>query len=150
MSWAAVFAPVVSMTGAAAYEVLGALLNTRATAAAPTASGFNAAYSDAGLVGVTGTCSNGDATALTHALASCFAVGLLGSAMFLVTPCCRFWSFLGVFLRFWFLFQRSMEFWLCQTVSVRIVCHYGCCCYCRSPPDVWYRVLEIVCVELFV
>lgn len=116
---------VVSMTGAAAYEVLGALLHTRATAADPAAYGFNAAYSDAGLVGVTGTCSNGNAAALTQALASCFAVGQRGAAMFLVVFG-RFWLFLITF-------SSLRGVLLCHTVSVLVVC---CCCYCycRSPP----------------
>lgn len=60
--------------GAPAFEVLGALLGARASAAAPSAAGFSVSYTDAGLVGVTGTCPNGQAGALAQALASCFTV----------------------------------------------------------------------------
>ena len=56
--------------------MLGALLGARAAAAAPSAAGFSVSYTDAGLVGVTGTCSNGEAGGLTEALASCFKVVL--------------------------------------------------------------------------
>lgn len=66
-------------TGAPAYEVLGALLGARAAAAAPSAAGFSVSYTDAGLVGVTGTCSNGEAGALAQALASCFSVSCGGT-----------------------------------------------------------------------
>ncbi|CAM9122041.1 unnamed protein product [Pylaiella littoralis] len=66
-------APSGSDASAPAYEVLGALLSARAAAAAPAAAGFSVFYSDAGLVGVTGTCSNGEAGALSQALASCFS-----------------------------------------------------------------------------
>lgn len=60
--------------GAPAYEVLGSLLSARAAAAAPSAAGFSVSYTDAGLVGVTGTCPNGEAGALAQALASCLSV----------------------------------------------------------------------------
>eukprot|EP00903_Cladosiphon_okamuranus_P013215 g12326.t1 len=65
--------PAGSDASAPAYEVLGALLGARAAAAAPSAAGFSVSYTDAGLVGVTGTCSNGEAGALAQALASCFS-----------------------------------------------------------------------------
>lgn len=62
--------------GSPAYEVLEALLTARAAAAAgPAAAGFTVSYTDAGLVGVTGTCSNGQAGAFSQALVSCFSVG---------------------------------------------------------------------------
>ncbi|CAM9616403.1 unnamed protein product [Ectocarpus sp. 12 AP-2014] len=66
-------APSGSDASAPAYEVLGALLGARAAAAAPSASGFSVSYTDAGLVGVTGTCPSGQAGALSQALASCFS-----------------------------------------------------------------------------
>ncbi|CAM9741122.1 unnamed protein product [Ectocarpus sp. 6 AP-2014] len=66
-------APSGSDASAPAYEVLGALLGARAAAAAPSASGFSVSYTDAGLVGVTGTCPDGQAGALSQALASCFS-----------------------------------------------------------------------------
>ncbi|CAM9936945.1 unnamed protein product, partial [Ectocarpus fasciculatus] len=65
--------PSGSDASAPAYEVLGALLGARAAAAAPSASGFSVSYTDAGLIGVTGTCPNGQAGALSQALASCFS-----------------------------------------------------------------------------
>eukprot|EP00904_Undaria_pinnatifida_P000474 jgi/Undpi1/10427/HiC_scaffold_29.g12877.m1 len=68
--------PPGAHSSAPAYEALAALFNARAAAAAAntasTASGFNVTYSDVGLVGVTGTCENGGAAAMTEALASCF------------------------------------------------------------------------------
>lgn len=68
----------MNMLGAPAYEALEALFNTRAAVAAAntgaTASGFNVTYTDAGLIGVTGTCANGGAAAMTQALVSCFLV----------------------------------------------------------------------------
>ncbi|CAM9816496.1 unnamed protein product [Ascophyllum nodosum] len=65
-------APSGADASAPAYEVLGALLNIRASAAVPGASGFSVFYSDAGLVGVTGSCNNGNGGMLTEALVSCF------------------------------------------------------------------------------
>lgn len=52
------------------------MLNARATAATPKgSSGFGVGYSDAGLVGVTGTVNNADAAALAHSLVGCLKVG---------------------------------------------------------------------------
>lgn len=68
------FSPA-AFQGAPAYEVLAAVLDARAKAATPAGSGFSLAYSDAGLVGVSGTAKNAEAAALAHSLVGCLKVG---------------------------------------------------------------------------
>lgn len=58
------------------------MLDARAKAATPAGSGFGYSYSDAGLVGVTGTVEHAEVGALAHSLIGCLKVSgrrLVGS-----------------------------------------------------------------------
>lgn len=64
-------APSSSDADAPAYEVLATLLDIRAKAIAPSATGFANMHSDGGLVGVAGTAMSAEAGELTRCLVSC-------------------------------------------------------------------------------
>jgi hypothetical protein len=67
-------------TDAPAYAVLTALLDLRLKAASPAAAAFVTAYSDTGLLGVTGAAAPSEVSALVHALVKVLKEAASGSA----------------------------------------------------------------------
>jgi hypothetical protein len=67
-------------TDAPAYAVLTALLDLRLKAASPAAAAFVTAYSDTGLLGVTGAAAPSEVSALVHSLVKVLKEAASGSA----------------------------------------------------------------------